>query len=235
MNRKPEEELKQNENEKYARKVKSFGRKVKITVAVLIIATISGSLLMGTFDVVESGHVKIAVEPSGNIVGPIDPGWHVGWCNPFSQKYDFIIIVQTINITGMHADTVDGHVNIDLTVNFQLKKENVISLFSEYGTQYEQAIISVITSTFRDAFSNNTMRAVALENRSYIQQICEQNINIGLENYHVDLLSLRVQNIALPTAYSDAQIQTQIAYELLRAANVTQQIEIHQKKILAFF
>lgn len=213
-------------NNKYSRKVRGFGRKTKAVVLILGLALFGTGVLLGTFDVVRAGTVRIAVEPSGRVVGPVEPGWHFGWCNPFSQKYEFRTTVQTIALQNMHADTLDGHVNIDLTVTYRLRKENVTQVFERYGPNYQSAITPVVTSAFRDAFSNNTMRAVALENRSQVQQVCRESIESHFVEFFVEFLMLKVQNIALPGAFSQAQIQTQIAYEHLRATNITRDIQL---------
>jgi regulator of protease activity HflC (stomatin/prohibitin superfamily) len=213
-------------SDKYTKKVRDFSKTMKVTLLSLIIVTFGITVVAGTFDVVESGHAKIAVEPNGEIKGPITGGWHLFWCNPFSTKYDFIIRAQSVQYSNLHADTLDGHVNIDITVSYKLGKENVASVFELYGATYQSYVDAVIQSAFRDAFASNTMRSVALENRTQIQLICEETIEENLHEYFVDLLSLKVQNILLPTAFSDAQIQTQIAYENLRAANITAQIHL---------
>ncbi len=210
----------------YSRKVRSFGKKTKAITLVLMISTVGLSFFFATFDIVDSGKVRIAVQPDGTIVGPVDAGWHIMWCHPFSKKYDFQITAQSVILTGLHADTLDGHVNIDLTVSYLLSKDNVIDLFSKYGANYQTFIEAVITSAFRNAFSKNTMRDVALENRTTVQTQCRDRIEEGLHEYFIELLSLLVQNIALPTAFSDAQIQTQIAYEQLRAANISREIQL---------
>ncbi|MBN2153181.1 MAG: hypothetical protein JW839_17135 [Candidatus Lokiarchaeota archaeon] len=212
--------------DKYTRKIKSFGKNTKVLIFLIILGTFGTTLMAGSFDVVESGHVKIAVEPSGNIVGPVSGGWHFFWCNPFSAKYDFVVRTQSIQYTSLHADTLDGHVNIDLTVSYLLAQENVTEVFQTYGESYQVYISAVIQSAFRDAFASNTMRAVALENRSQIQSVCQTSIEEDFNDYFVKMVSLRVQNIALPAQFSEAQIQTQIAYENLRAANITAQINL---------
>ncbi|MBD3354069.1 MAG: hypothetical protein GF364_21485 [Candidatus Lokiarchaeota archaeon] len=213
------------ENDRYAKKIQSFDKKVKGTVVLMILATFSLTFLFGTFDIVESGTVKLAVEPSGEIK-LAGPGWHMFWCSPLSTKYDFVVNVQTITISNMHADTQDGHVNIDLSVNYQLAKENVTEVFETFGANYNVVIQPVIESAFRDEFSGYSMREVALDNRSTVQQHCRDMIEIELQDYFINLMALKVQNILLPTAFSDAQIQTQIAEEELRAANITAQIQI---------
>jgi len=210
----------------YQKKIRQFGKITKVSVLIILIGTFSITLMAGTIDVVESGHAKIAVQPDGSIVGPITAGWHFFWCNPFSTKYDFVVRAQYMTYTSMHADTLDGHVNIDITVSYILSEENVIEVFKTYGADYTAYINAVIQSAFRNAFASNTMRAVALENRTQIQHICEETIENDLHEYFIDMLSLKVQNIALPAAFSDAQIQTQIAYENLRAANISSQIQI---------
>jgi len=211
-------------NERYTKKVNDFVKKTKVTVLLMIICTFGLTLMMGSFDIVESGHAKIAVQPDGTMVGPISGGWHIFWCNPFSTKYDFVTMAQAYQYTELHADTLDGHVNIDITASIILPKENIIDIFQKYGADYSAYIDAVITSAFRDAFSSNTMRSVALENRSLIQEMCETSIEAELGDYFIELISLKVQNIILPTAFSEAQIQTQIAYEQLRAANITSEI-----------
>ena len=211
-------------NERYTKKVKNFGRKTKATVLIMVVATFGLTMMMGSFDIVESGHAKIAVQPDGTIVGPVTAGWHTFWCNPFSMKYDFVVKAQAYQFTELHADTLDGHVNIDITASVMLSKENIKSIFEKYGADYSVYVDAVITSAFRNAFSSNTMRAVALENRSLIQEICQVSIEAELHDYFMDLIGLKVQNILLPTTFSEAQIQTQIAYEQLRAANITSEI-----------
>ncbi|MHA1730778.1 MAG: SPFH domain-containing protein [Promethearchaeota archaeon] len=213
-------------NNQYARKIDKFGRNAKAIAILMMIGTIGATFLFASFDIVESGHVKIAVQPDGTMVGPIEAGWHMFWCSPFAKKYDFQITAQTITLTGLHADTLDGHVNIDLTASYILARQNVTKLFLKYGADYKSFVEAVVTSAFRDAFSGNTMRAVALENRSYVQSTCRERITRGLQDYYINLLSLLVQNIALPTDFSNAQIQTQIAYEQLRAANISREIQI---------
>jgi regulator of protease activity HflC (stomatin/prohibitin superfamily) len=219
-------EKKSSNDEKYLKKINNFGKATKGTVLIVILLTFGLSVSMGSFDIVDSGKVRIAVEPSGNIVGPVEAGWHFGWCSPFSSKYDFQITVQTYKVVNLHADTLDGHVNIDLSVSYILAKENVTAIFQKYGASYQTAIEAVITSAFRDAFSHNSMRSVALDNRSYVQLACKEQIKNGLIQYFVEFHSLQVQNILLPTDFSAAQIKTQIAMEELRAANITHQIKV---------
>lgn len=204
----------------------SIDKRTKVLLLCVIVGSFGTSVMLGSFDIVEAGQVVIAVEPSGRVVGPVDAGWHFAWCNPFSEKFNFTVTVQTVTITGMYADTLDGNVNLDITVNYILPREYVIAVFETYGPEYKGAIEAVITSAFRDVVASQTMRAVALENRSAVQELCRQTIVTGLDRYYVEFLALRVQNILLPTAFSQAQIQTQVAYEQLRAANITRQIQI---------
>ena len=216
-------------DDKYVANVQDFAKKAKATMLIIVIATFGITFATGTFDIVEAGTVRIAVNPDGTIDGPAEAGWHFAWCSPFAKRYDYTVTVQTVSIQTMHADTLDGHVNIDLTVSYILHKEHVIEVFERFGPQaaMQAAIEPVIQSSFRDAFAKNTMRAVALENRTEISQLCKESIKADLEShYFVEFVSLQIQNILLPTAYSEAQILTQIAYEELRAANITHQIQI---------
>lgn len=214
-------------NDIYEKKITEFTVKVKATIVVMIIAIASITVMLGSFDVVEAGNTRLAVEPSGEIK-TVGTGWHLFWCHPFSTKYDFVTKVQTLHITNMHADCQDGHVNIDLSVNYQLAKENVTAVFGAFGANYGEIIQPVVESAFRDAYAEFSMRELALDNRSQVQQICKETIEDGLDDYYVSMMSLKVQNILLPTAFTEAQIQTQIAMEQLRAANITAQIELLQ-------
>lgn len=220
-----ESDVKNVSNDIYTKKIKNFSTKVKATI-ILMVITLSGiTVMLGSFDVVASGNLMLAVEPSGE-TKTVGAGWHIFWCHPFSAKYEFVTTIQTLQITDMQADCQDGNVDIDLSVNYQLAKENVTKVFEAFGANYEETVRPVVESAFRDAFAGYSMREVALDNRSQVQQICKETIEDGLHDYYINLMTIKVQNIRLPTEFSNAQIQTQIALEELRAANITAQIQI---------
>ncbi len=65
-------------NEKYEKKVQNFKKLTEVSVLIIVISIFGITLVSGTFDIVPSGAVRIAVDPSGETVGPIDSGWHSG-------------------------------------------------------------------------------------------------------------------------------------------------------------
>src|SRR6056297_2897284 len=118
--KKPRAESADNNEDVYVSKIQNFKKKLSALVVIIFIVSMGLSVLFGTFDVVPAGSVRIAAEPSGDVKGPISAGWHFGWCNPFAKRYDFPTTVQSVHFAAMHCDTLDGHVNLDLTIKYQI-------------------------------------------------------------------------------------------------------------------
>ncbi|MES1912506.1 MAG: hypothetical protein MHM6MM_004771, partial [Cercozoa sp. M6MM] len=147
--------------------------------------------------------------------------------------------VQTLNFEGASSIEVRSYdglpVTLSVTVNYRLSKENLHGLYYDYAKDYELAFQKIIRNDVRDSASLYNVTDF-YETREAINQQMQVKVQETFLSIHgVQLDSLLVKNVKLPSEVEYAIQQTQIAIQdIQQAENELERARIDaETKVLA--
>lgn len=119
------------------------------------------------------------------------------------------------------ARTFDGlSVVLDISFNYRLQGDDtdrMVSLYLNFGTDYETAFISIARNVCRDVAGD--FRAFQyFQNRTLVQNSMADELSLKLQDTFAIMDSFQLRNIALPEEFETAVQLTQIAREQIEEA-----------------
>jgi len=225
--------------------MKDLGKKTGIIYAIVAIIVIM--VVAKPFVVINSGEVGIKITTGKFEPIPLEPGFH--FYIPFVQR---VMVVDTkvriinykalaeMNLNNRYDEGIKQNsaisvldkrglpVSIELTVQYMLKPHGAPQTIATWGVTWEDKIINpVVRDIVRNVVGSLTAEELPMK-RNEIAQLIETGIKLkieALDNQPVELSSVQLREIILPTKIKDQIERVQIAnqeaqrvkYEVLRA------------------
>ncbi len=138
---------------------------------------------------------------------------------------------------ALTALSADGQtVKLDVSIRYQLIPEEVWQLHDQVGPNYVEKIIRPeVQTVIRNVVSSYTVTRLYSSSRESIQAQMKEQMEHGLNKYHICLNEVLIRNIGFSDAFANAIEQKQVALqEAERMKYVLQKEEAEkQRKIIA--
>jgi regulator of protease activity HflC (stomatin/prohibitin superfamily) len=218
-----------------------WSKKKIIAIALTLIFSITGiSLLLSSFESVDYNEYGLK---QNIITKEIDPEvYTVGlyFTGPFATFIRFPSTWQTIEFSpSWDADdipistrTEDGlDLEIDISFQYRLREADVLQLYSEYGLDYEHAMVKIARGVLRDVAGGYD----ALEffyNRSLISNDMTQSLKSKENILFIQFGEFQLRNIDLPDEFEAAIEAVEVAKQEIKIAEYQQQAAVIRAQTL---
>lgn len=189
--------------------VKSFmkggSKRIKpATIALVAVGVIGISVIPGSFHTVETGEVAV-VKHLGDAQKVRTPGTYFDFC--LTETYDYYDAkVQNLEVRTQAYSKDAQTMDIAMTVQYQIRKDNAIDIANHYGSVEVMAnrIEAIAIEKTKAKLSSYSAMEI-IETRSEISPLVEEAIKTAVdEDYYVDIVTVVLTNID----FSDAFEQT---------------------------
>ncbi len=189
--------------------VKSFmkggSKKIKpATIALVAVGVIGLSVIPASFHTVETGEIAV-VKHLGDAQKVRTPGTYFDFC--LTETYDYYDAkVQNLEVRTQAYSKDAQTMDIAMTVQYQIRKDNAIDIANHYGSVEVMAnrIEAIAIEKTKAKLSSYSAMEI-IETRSEISPLVEEAIKAAVnENYYVDIVTVVLTNID----FSDAFEQT---------------------------
>ena len=189
--------------------VKSFmkggSKKIKpATIALVAVGVIGLSVIPASFHTVETGEIAV-VKHLGDAQKVRTPGTYFDFC--LTETYDYYDAkVQNLEVRTQAYSKDAQTMDIAMTVQYQIRKDNAIDIANHYGSVEVMAnrIEAIAVEKTKAKLSSYSAMEI-IETRSEISPLVEEAIKAAVdEDYYVDIVTVVLTNID----FSDAFEQT---------------------------
>lgn len=189
--------------------VKSFmkggSKKIKpATIALVAVGVIGISVIPASFHTVETGEIAV-VKHLGDAQKVRTPGTYFDFC--LTETYDYYDAkVQNLEVRTQAYSKDAQTMDIAMTVQYQIRKDNAIDIANHYGSVEVMAnrIEAIAIEKTKAKLSSYSAMEI-IETRSEISPLVEEAIKAAVdEDYYVDIVTVVLTNID----FSDAFEQT---------------------------
>ncbi|MBQ7374591.1 MAG: prohibitin family protein [Clostridia bacterium] len=189
--------------------VKSFmkggSKKIKpATIALVAVGVIGISVIPASFHTVETGEIAV-VKHLGDAQKVRTPGTYFDFC--LTETYDYYDAkVQNLEVRTQAYSKDAQTMDIAMTVQYQIRKDNAIDIANHYGSVEVMAnrIEAIAVEKTKAKLSSYSAMEI-IETRSEISPLVEEAIKAAVdEDYYVDIVTVVLTNID----FSDAFEQT---------------------------
>lgn len=189
--------------------VKSFmkggSKRIKpATIALVAVGVIGIAVIPGSFHTVETGEVAV-VKHLGDAQKVRTPGTYFDFC--LTETYDYYDSkVQNLEVRTQAYSKDAQTMDIAMTVQYQIRKNNAIDIANHYGSVEVMAnrIEAIAIEKTKAKLSSYSAMEI-IETRSEISPLVEESIKAAVdEDYYVDIVTVVLTNID----FSDAFEQT---------------------------
>lgn len=189
--------------------VKSFmkggSKKIKpATIALVAVGVIGLSVIPASFHTVETGEIAV-VKHLGDAQKVRTPGTYFDFC--LTETYDYYDAkVQNLEVRTQAYSKDAQTMDIAMTVQYQIRKDNAIDIANHYGSVEVMAnrIEAIAIEKTKAKLSSYSAMEI-IETRSEISPLVEDAIKAAVdEDYYVDIVTVVLTNID----FSDAFEQT---------------------------
>lgn len=192
-------------------------------VVLCIVMVILFIVLPWNFKTVDNGEVAV-VKRLGQVVDVREPGLHTDfWMTNKYVKLD--TKVRQVDITTASYSNDKQTMDITMTVQYQIKKDQAKDIVIHYGTleMLESRIQSVAIERTKAIMSSYTADSL-IEQRSIISAAVADAVEIALgESYYIDITNVALTNIDFSDAYEQAVEQKMIATQEVEKAKADAQ------------
>ncbi len=175
-----------------------------VSVALVLVGVIGLTVFPGSFHTVETGEIAV-VKHMGEARKVRTPGTYFDFC--LTETYDYYNTkVQNLDINTQAYSKDAQTMDIAMTVQYRIKKENALDIAEEYGSVEIMAdrIEAVATEKTKAQLSAYSAMEI-IETRASVSPMVETAIKDAVdENYYVDIVAVVLTNID----FSDAFEQT---------------------------
>lgn len=180
-------------------------------------------ILPWNFKTVDNGEVAV-VKHLGQVVDTREPGMHTDfWMTNSYVKLD--TKVRQVDITTSSYSNDKQTMDIQMTVQYQIKKDMAKEIVIHYGTleMLESRIQSVAIERTKAIMSAYTADSL-IEQRSAISAAVADAVELALgESYYIDITNIALTNIDFSDAYEQAVEQKMIATQEVEKAKADAQ------------
>lgn len=195
----------------YRLKVKKWNKWILVASILLVVFFALTLLLPACFRTVDTGEVAV-VKHLGKAVRVRTAGTYFDfWMTESYQRYD--IKVQNLEITTFAYSKDAQTMDIQMTVQYQIRADKVIDIATQYGTLdvLENRIGSVSTERAKATLSKYSAMEL-IETRENISPEVEQVIKGAIDdNYFVDVVAVVLTNIDFSDAFEATVEEKMIA------------------------
>lgn len=121
-------------------------------------------------------------------------------------------------------------VNMTYTVNYQISKQDAMTIYKTIGTNYFETVIApCITESVKIVTAKYSAEAL-VASRSQMAEEIESVLRVKLEQYHIELVGTSIENMDFTDAFTEAVEAKQVAQQnKLRAETEAEQKVIEAK------
>ncbi len=210
-----------------------------IIIAALVVGTIILlNVFRSAFISVDANQIGVKIV-RGKVQGTLPPGWHLispigGKVATFSTRIQQTSMLRTPNEGDRTGDdSVDvasqegAKMNVDVTINYRLRKTAAVQLFSNIRDEEdlrERIVRPGVRSITRDVFANYGAKDAITSGRGDIQAEVTRRLNEKFDKQGLDVDTVDIREIYLPV-----NIQSQVD-EAIGAEAQAQKAAINRKQ-----
>ncbi len=201
--------------------------KLNALTIVLVVVGIAGLLLVPTsFHTVETGQVAV-VKHLGAARKVRGPGTYFDFCLTETYEY-YDSKVQNIEIDTQAYSKDAQTMDIDMTMQYQIRTEDAIKIATNYGSVDAMAnrIQAIAIEKAKDILTRSSAMEI-IENRASISRAVEDEIKKAVDdNYYVNIVTVVLTNIDFSDAFEKIVEEKMIAEQEKMKAEYEKQTAI---------
>ena len=210
-----------------------------ITIVLVLVGIVGLLIFPGSFHTVETGEIAV-VKHLGEAKRVRTPGTYFDFC--LTEKYDiYNTKVQNLDIRTQAYSKDAQTMEITMTVQYRIRKENALDIAEEYGSVEIMAdrIEAIATEKTKAQLSGYSAMDI-IETRANVSPMVEAAIKDAVdENYYVDIVTVVLTNIDFSDAFEQTVEDKMIAeQEKLKAeyeketaiVNAEKELEVAKRK-----
>ena len=194
------------------------------------IISLIGVLLIAAscYTSIPTGHTGV-VTTFGNVENyTLEAGIHfkLPWQNTI--KMDNRVQKHTQDLSCFSSDIQE--VNMTYTVNYQISKQDAMTIYKTIGTNYFETVISPCISEAVKIVTAKYSAEALVSSRSQMAEEIENELKTKLAQYHIELVGTSIENMDFTDAFTEAVEAKQVAQQnKLRAETEAEQKVIEAK------
>ena len=195
---------------------------------ILAVAVFVGAVALSAIQTVPTGHTGVVTTFGRVEEKTLDSGVHLvlPWQNVV--KMDNRVQKETVDLACFSSDIQE--VNLNYTINYQIKKSDAQTIYRTIGVDYYHTVIMpCITESVKVVTARYTAEQL-VGKRNELAAAIEVDLSEKLLNYNIELVSTSIENMDFTAAFTDAVEAKQVAQQnKLRAETEAEQKVIEAK------
>lgn len=196
-----------------------------LTSVVLALVLVLGLMC---FSSVPTGHVGIPVTFGQVADHTVGPGLH--FKGPFTDmiKMDSRVQKNTVTMSAFSKDIQET--TIVYTINYQISRENAMTIYSTIGQDYFNTVIAPnISEAVKTATAHYTAESL-VNNRDKLALEVEEILSGLLERYHIEIVGTSIEDLDFTDAFTNAVEAKQVAAQNKLKAETEQAQMVMEEK-----
>lgn len=194
------------------------------------IISLVGVLLIAAscYTSIPTGHTGV-VTTFGNVENyTLEAGIHFKLPWQDTIKMDNRVQKHTQDLSCFSSDIQE--VNMTYTVNYQISKQDAMTIYKTIGTNYFETVISPCISEAVKIVTAKYSAEALVSSRSQMAEEIENELKTKLAQYHIELVGTSIENMDFTDAFTEAVEAKQVAQQnKLRAETEAEQKVIEAK------
>ena len=194
------------------------------------IISLIGVLLIAAscYTSIPTGHTGV-VTTFGNVENyTLEAGIHFKLPWQDTIKMDNRVQKHTQDLSCFSSDIQE--VNMTYTVNYQISKQDAMTIYKTIGTNYFETVISPCVSEAVKIVTAKYSAEALVSSRSQMAEEIENELKTKLAQYHIELVGTSIENMDFTDAFTEAVEAKQVAQQnKLRAETEAEQKVIEAK------
>ena len=194
------------------------------------IISLIGVLLIAAscYTSIPTGHTGV-VTTFGNVENyTLEAGIHFKLPWQDTIKMDNRVQKHTQDLSCFSSDIQE--VNMTYTVNYQISKQDAMTIYKTIGTNYFETVISPCISEAVKIVTAKYSAEALVSSRSQMAEEIENELKTKLAQYHIELVGTSIENMDFTDAFTEAVEAKQVAQQnKLRAETEAEQKVIEAK------
>ena len=194
------------------------------------IISLIGVLLIAAscYTSIPTGHTGV-VTTFGNVENyTLEAGIHFKLLWQDTIKMDNRVQKHTQDLSCFSSDIQE--VNMTYTVNYQISKQDAMTIYKTIGTNYFETVISPCISEAVKIVTAKYSAEALVSSRSQMAEEIENELKTKLAQYHIELVGTSIENMDFTDAFTEAVEAKQVAQQnKLRAETEAEQKVIEAK------
>jgi len=184
---------------------------IKKRIAIGVSIFLAVLILMLSITVIPTGHTGVLTTFGRVENTTLDEGFHLKAPWQGVVKMDNRIQKQSTDLECFSKDIQE--VQMTFTLNYQISKENAMTIYKTIGKKYyETVIVPMISESVKTVTAKYTAEEL-ITDRSKLAIGIEESLAENLKNYNIILVSTSIENIDFTDAFTDAVEAKQVAQQ----------------------